>query len=207
MIGWPRTGSSKPSPSPPRPDEDMPLFAASAPARNPHPPPPPGIDDVETGGLEGFLRGDLVVQQVLLDGIVEGTHTELLARLQHVGKLVALALADHVGSRRGADQDLEGGDAPVVVDALEERLGHHALEGLGEGAAHLISRDDDGWRSVELYRSPALLHAVAIGSLDPTPGRDVLVAGFARKAVVLVPHYGTTEDLFDVVRVLTEKLK
>jgi len=56
----------------------------------------------------------------------------------------------------------------------------------GEGAAHLISRNGRGWRSEELYRSPALLHAVAIGSLDPTPGRDIMVAGFAQQAVALV---------------------
>ena len=56
----------------------------------------------------------------------------------------------------------------------------------GEGAAHLISRDGSGWRVEELYRSPALLHAVVVGGLDPRPGLDILVAGFAEEAVALV---------------------
>ncbi|MFT7462080.1 MAG: hypothetical protein ACI9EF_000417 [Pseudohongiellaceae bacterium] len=56
----------------------------------------------------------------------------------------------------------------------------------GAGAAHVIVRDGDGWRADEVYRSPALLHAVAIGSFAPTPGRDIMVAGFAEEALALV---------------------
>jgi hypothetical protein len=98
-------------------------------------------------------------------------HHEVAAHLS--GEMIQCALGDLL-------PDVPGQEIAVVGMAEgSESSG-------GEGAAHIIFRHRTGWRSQELYRSPALLHAVAIGSLDPTPGLDIMVAGFAQLAVALV---------------------
>jgi len=55
----------------------------------------------------------------------------------------------------------------------------------GEGAAHVLFRDGDGWEMREIHRSPALIHATCLADFDGDGALEVLVAGYARKAVVL----------------------
>ena len=55
----------------------------------------------------------------------------------------------------------------------------------GAGAAVLAWREGDGWRERELASDDALLHAVAVGEIDPTrPGPEVVVAGYSRSVHV-----------------------
>lgn len=55
----------------------------------------------------------------------------------------------------------------------------------GEGAAHVLFRQDDEWVMQEFHRSSALVHAAAVAELDGTPGAEVVLAGFAGVAVVM----------------------
>lgn len=53
----------------------------------------------------------------------------------------------------------------------------------GPGAAWVLVRGEDSWRSERIATDGALLHGVAIGDLDPhTSGPEVLLVGFTRRA-------------------------
>src|SRR5215510_5290528 len=84
-----------------------------------------------------LLRADPALLQHVHDGVVERLHAELLAGLDGRRDLHRLAFADQVADGGGADQDLQRGAAPLLVDALEEVLGHDDLETGGETVAHL----------------------------------------------------------------------
>ncbi|MEZ6016944.1 MAG: hypothetical protein R3F49_17635 [Planctomycetota bacterium] len=92
------------------------------------------------------------------------------------GELLQVAVGDVDRERPGAEIVAVG-----VLTGTEEEL--------GEGAAWLLRRSADGAGGFErevLAQSPALIHAVVIGDLDPaTPGNEVALAGFTREVTLV----------------------
>ena len=72
------------------------------------------------------------------DGIIQRRIAVFLAHLDHAWDLMGFALADEVGHGRVKDQDFQGGQTPLAVDAFKKVLRHDAFERLGQGGADFV---------------------------------------------------------------------
>ena len=102
-----------------------------------------GIDR-ETGGLVGR---DHPVAHEVLQLLVHQDHAFLLAGLDHVVHVMALALANQGPAGLRAHEDLLGGHPSVAIGATQQQLGADADEDLGEGEADgglLVGGEDVG---------------------------------------------------------------
>jgi hypothetical protein len=82
-----------------------------------------------------------------------------------------------------------GGDLAVGVGA-DELVAVGAAQGGeddgGAGVAYAIVHDGTGFRTTRVALDAALLHAVAVGDIDPArPGLELLVAGYGRNLLLL----------------------
>jgi len=101
----------------------------------------------------------------------EGWHGGVVAKAG--GEMISCAVGDADPTRPGNE---------LVVGGMAEGT----EESGGEGAAHLVFLDADGWKIEPLFEDAALVHGVAVGEVDPThPGAEVVCVGFSRKLTVL----------------------
>ncbi|MFV1959215.1 MAG: hypothetical protein ACC662_07360 [Planctomycetota bacterium] len=111
----------------------------------------------------------------------DGWHGKVVAKAG--GEMITCAIGDADPGRPGLE---------AIVGGMEE-----GGEGSGgNGAAHVLYRDDEGWHLEPLLVDAALVHGVAIGEVDHShEGGEVITVGFSRKATVLGRENGAWKTL------------
>jgi len=129
------------------------------------------LGDVDTSQPGNEIVAVGVSGKVHLVGFVSGAWTHAVIG-QAGGEMVQVALGEI---------DLDRPGLEIVVVGMASGTEDQG----GEGAAHVLFRDEGEWIMKEFARSPALLHAAAVTELDGSLGAEVVLAGFARQAVVM----------------------
>lgn len=131
------------------------------------------IDPRHAGNEIAVVAADGRVLCVRRDGA--GWSHELVAQLP--GEQIQCAVGDILP---------HPGDELVTVGVAEG-----GEDDGGAGVAWVFGRGPDGWWRHELLHDEALLHAVAIGDVDPVrEGAEVVLAGFSREIHLLVRDGG-----------------